>query len=66
MYKRCIQLRIELTGNYIVMYQKNIKSIANFKVYSKTRTKRFIRSEAKSKSFLRTELYINKNEKEKN
>ena len=30
------------------------------------RTKRFIRSEAKSKLFLRTELYINKNEKGKN
>ena len=29
--------------------------------YWKTRTKRFIRSEAKSKLFVRTELYINKN-----
>ena len=28
----------------------------------KTRTKRFIRSEAKSKLFVRTELYINKQE----
>ena len=37
-----------------------------FQCIRKTRTKRFIRSEAKSKLFLRTELYINKNEKEKN
>ena len=35
-------------------------------ILEKTRTKRFIRSEAKSKLFARTKLYINKNEKGKN
>ena len=47
-------------------FQKaNEKMTTNYRkgFVEKTRTKRFIRSEAKSKLFLRTELYINKNEK---
>ena len=51
--------------NFFLLGEDDVPLFRNI-IENLTRTKRFIRSEAKSKLFLRTELYINKNEKGKN